>query len=644
MNKYYLKPIQSRTNRFMLIGSLILSFVAAGLATMFFILTDYKNMATVGSFVSAVFGLSINIALNSYQYHCFRKEYYSVPQPIYKLDHGETVDAVVDKINRFWLCDHGIRKVCRKNLSKPIIIAGKSVVGTGKTSFLRELELKLKRKKRADIKLGRVRRKLGKIFAFDANDCDVESFLQELPDKKSRFWINIIIVDNVTNCKTIADAFGQKGYFSILAANKSINLNDKNVVELKALDKEQTKQYLEFRTDPNVDLKVAEKFLQMTGGSIKKLDFNCNYDEIVKNCAGFATNAYKIAMQRELSEIETKLVRGEYSIAESELRALQQKYNDLINNNYMLEFEYVLKYADTLHLLNKYRMAIWEISKLIDKDKSQQQGKVVILPQYQPFNQDYQVEIALAHYYKHKGRFDDAISIEKQTHKKCKLMSLYLLKTLDYLLQDGGNKTLDDRVSSLHNAFDCYIKDFSNLNGGTATEQEYYYRYWDVYEWFGEYSNNGYAQICKCTPDNSEKAYANFSRGKRLEANDMFVKAEITRVALIKKQPGNLTSKLKDLVPCYIHIWALALRNHDYNLQSQVEAILYYLEVVYKIPNSLAIDIAAVKQRCIEKEMEFNQSICHALLQIKNKVSVPSGIKPCDYFRELFDKIPFIIL
>ena len=644
MNKYYLKPIQSRVNRFVMMVSIVFFLISIGVSIAFFCYTDEKDTGTIGGFVTALIGFAVNFTLNVYQLHCFRREYYSVPQAVYKLDQSETVNEVVGKIEELWLCDRKRTKVCTNNIAEPIIIAGKSVAGTGKTSFLRKLELELKQKKRSEIQIGKVRRKLGKIFAFDINDGDIESFLQKLPNVKLECRLNIIIVDNVINYKTIADAISDKGYFSIFAVNKSVDFTDENVVKLKELDKDQTQKYLECRTNRKVCSEIAEKFIQMTGGSIKKLDFNCNYDEIIKNYADFATNNYKIAMQRELSAIETKLVRGEYVVAESELCALQQKYSDLINNNYMLEFEYILKYADALHLLNKYRMAIWEISKLIDKTKSEAQGEVVLLPQYQPFNNDYQVEVALAHYYKHKGKFDIAICIEKQTGKKRKLMSLYLLKALDYLLKYDSNKTLDDRVSSLRNYFNCHIKEFSDLNGGTADDQQYFYRYWDIYEWFSEYCNNGYANINKCLPENSEYAYENFSRGKRLEANDMFVKAEITRVALIKSQPANYLNKLSELVPDYVHIWALALHNHDYNLQSQVEAILYYLETVYKIHNSLSIDIAAVKQRCIEKEMGFNQNICHALLQIKNRVSTPSSIKPCDYFKELFDRIPFIIL
>lgn len=667
MDKYNEKAINtSRSKRSYIVDIIGVILTAIGTILVFiFGFTSPKkinvNVAEILSLAFALFGIAINMLNYVLKYREQCRIYMSVPVKSFYVTRKSEKNAIIRCIYEKWL---------EEKASDPIILFSAQSDGTGKSSLLKELEyfFKHKRKMLKNLRsqicknapeflhLKKIKKKLRYVFSLDAAG-DYESVILSLP-KARKNKLNIVLVDNVINISDIADALKNCDYYGIFATKGKTNISTSTpyCIEVHALSAEEIQNY--FRRMIKLDNAEAVAIKNMTGGSPKKIEYNLRNPEIGGHIADIAMRKYKTEFQEKLDDVSEILTHGNYAQAENALNNLGEKYGELLQNNYLLNYDYTILKADVLHLLNNYIPA----QKKLD---------ILYCKEYSVYDNDNTVDQRYAHYYKHMGKFDDAIDLMKKCNKKYKLISLNILSILSDLLNYDGHD-LDARIIAYKavpsGAAGEYLADlneiykfYSAFPQLTNTAYEYYHRYYDIADWLKQYNNKGYGKIKCINPYLAKNAfYVMQSRADRLEANDRFIIAEMDRVNFIQTNPANLADKLKSLIPEYLYIWYLSIKNHDYNLQSEVEAILFYLEKVYNINNNLNIDIAKVKRKCTEKNMYFNAKICSALLDIVNKsvhcansagtitangaANTATSVTVEEYYKDLFAKIPFIIL
>lgn len=468
-----------------------------------------------------------------------------------------------------------------------------------------------------------------KINAIVYIDClDDSETTRKLIDKinyKTQRKKTIFLFDNMTvsfyDC--VVKKYNLIRYiYSYNSAMESVNNNFRqNKIELSRFERKDLIDYYNKLNDFDKRLKNDadkhcteklkpndfDKILELTYGNIKQISkiFDPRQDiNQVLNIDESNDEDSKI-----LNEIELKLIIGDYDEA---LNALNENKDRFIDSFLKYQFRYRMLLAHCLHLLNKYSDAIIELSVLLIKT-----DPLTINEVYDAFNKDHIIELRLAHYKKHMGDFDDALSILGSINStQAKLDKLGIYAAEHFLTGRKLNSFLADYedLEQLH-------KD----NKLTNEQQIKLFRYSPVYCFFKDGIVNGEKlQIC----------IDEYERTKdHLIANAYFMKAELCRF----NKSYNEAKKL------YLQCLDYAYAFNDENLKLQVSMMLNYLTDSKKIKLTAkyrqnVLSYVQIKFSANKHEMHYNYSCANLFNSVG--LNDPDSIEK----RKKIDSHIFVIL
>ena len=628
-----------RTRMCVFAGYVLLNIAVISLI---FTLPDRNDVDTASKVLSAIAG-AISILYFAYfdikDYLAARKKYYKVPVSAFFTDRRLELTKTLTLIYLQWY---------NRDCKVPIMIYD-NIGQNGKTEFLKKLEFVLKNKKhlkriydnletssQASLTFYQFKSTMKNIgYVFRCPGDIASEYIENLP-KARRNKINILIIDGIDNPEnyTVPD------YKIIYALPYTIapdKVNNITSVQLDAFTADHVARYMLLRGRSISDA-AARAIVDMTGGSISKLIYNLNDHNLDYDLVAMAEGKGKTPIEVDIDNIERMMDVGNYCGAETKLDELWKCETDTFLNNYKLQYTFLLSKARVLHLLNRYSEAITVVDGIMNSDCVK-------------FDYDNRILMNKIHYMKHIGEFEKAIALASSISgfPGYKLLSLNILSYLDELLKLPHTGTLTSalgygKITYFANVLQGIIAEMrsATLSGDAY---EYYNRYSDIAEYLIGINSAATAgtpitAVVPTAVTTSRALVISTSQASRLTANDRFIAAEIKRVNIHKSSMGVAakTAELNTLIRDYENIYFQAVHNHDFNLLSQVIAIIVYLNNVYGIVSCITTDAAATKAQCISKEMYFNADIFTGLLEIINNTTNRA------YYIELFDNVPFIIL
>lgn len=590
-----------------------------------------KILPTIASITSTAYFAFFDL----YDYIKLRKIYYSESKQRLFVGRRIELRKSIDFMCKYWL----------EGDNCPLYICERSP-RAGETEFLKKLESVLKNKRRSSFSrlceecgisdinkvdlFKKLKKKIGYVFLIENGN--FASTIDNLPSGKAN-KINVLLVDEPSAYKQHRNVVA-KGYFFVYIKpypDCLSYLSAPDAVTLDTFSAKDVQDYM-FAKGINISDTEANIIVQITDGNINKLQINLDASPMYFDLIAFVRHDYVCAITSALQKILSQMSVGMYEKSEKDLDELFARHETLICNNNKLFFDWTMAKAQVVHLLNRYSEALAELTKI--------QGA-----EFGPFHDypDNTIASRRCHYVKHTGDFDFAIAIANYLpdYKSLSLNILaYISKLFDCASAKSLSSALGGDVAKYADRLDVLLKSIGGATRGAS--YEYYSRYCDVARYLIAAHNNP-EEIHSLTATDSDIKSAlaiSLSTNSRLQLNDQFIICELERINLLKDatlSPSNKKALLLALSIRYDNLRSEALKNHDYNLQSQTECMLFYLNRVQGI-KTIDINIVDTKTQCLQKGMNFNAKLCSGLIEIVNETANKN------YYIELFNEIPFVIL
>lgn len=308
-------------------------------------------------------------------------------------------------------------------------------------------------------------------------------------------------------------------------------------------------------TYPDLDeltKKEFDKLFELTDGNIGRISGILSEQKSI-NWLKDITYGKKTEYDSELEKIQIELFIGHYKIANDQLQEFKLKYDSSMKTVMDIQYKYLLIQSDCEHLLNHYKNALNILS-------------VIDTPAYYKYNQNYEIELHKAHYYKHLWNCDEALDILsaiKNVSYAALVDSLGILAA-KYFINDLHVSFTDE--SSINMYKDYYIcANNSNLSS-TQADTHKLMRYKPVYEYYAN-SNPDMNELISLI---NEVIVLYHAENNRLIANAYFIQGEIYR----------LYGKYDDAVISYKKCLDCT---RDNNIIIQVNLMAYYLINIKKL-------------------------------------------------------------
>ena len=308
-------------------------------------------------------------------------------------------------------------------------------------------------------------------------------------------------------------------------------------------------------TYPNLDeltKKEFDKLFELTDGNIGRISGILSEQNSI-NWLKDITYGKKTEYDKELEKIQIELFIGHYKIANDKLQEFKLKYSSSMKTFMDIQYKYLLIQSDCEHLLNHYKNAL-DILSVIDTSA------------YYKYNQNYEIELHKAHYYKHLWNCDEALNILeaiKNVSYAALVDSLGILAAKYFINDLHVNFTDESSISVYKDYYICANN--SNLNP-TQADIHKLMRYKPVYEYYAN-SNPDMNELISLI---NEVIALYHAENNRLIANAYFIQGELYR--LYGKYADAVTS-YKKCLNC----------TRDNNIIIQVNLMAYYLTNIKKV-------------------------------------------------------------
>lgn len=314
-----------------------------------------------------------------------------------------------------------------------------------------------------------------------------------------------------------------------------------------------------------------DRLFELTGGNIGRISGVLSEQKSIKWLKDI-TNGSKTEYDIELDKIQIELFVGHYKAAEEKLDAFAIKYSEAMRSLLDINYKYLLKRSDCMHLLNNYEGALNTLSLIETQD-------------YCNYNKNYEIQLHKAHYYKHLWHCDDALDILwdlKEVSYSALVDSLGILAA-KYFIDDLHVRFLDKKSIEVYK--DIYVcAENSNLER-TQADKYKLLRNKSVYEY---YVHNP-SDLTKLISDINNIIDIYIAENNRLLANAYFIQGEIYR---IYKEYGNAIVSYKKCLNI----------TRDNNILIQANLMIYYLKFIKKID----VDFNVINDETINKMCESN--------------------------------------
>lgn len=389
-------------------------------------------------------------------------------------------------------------------------------------------------------------------FDMDKNsENDINRFLENNSVNKK----NVLIFDHVDNLEMLLSK--QEYYhFNMIYIMKEtsisdFNLNCHNISDFNQcyISELQNKINQKYTSITNISSKEIEVLYNITSGNIKKIHEILSrerYIDWLKQISNCEMTDYDI----ELNAIQAELYVGNYQIANVKLEEFYFKIKSCLENNKDLFFKYYIMKSDCLHLLNRYEEAVATISPLITSE-------------YKFINKNNNVELLLAHFYKHLWICEKSISILKSIEFENinGLIALLGIYSTQYFI----NESLPKSTNALIDLNNTFARIQNRISECKTEEQLVKIKFYStIVKFYQKVQSVVLYEII----DDVINTYN--SQNNRLIANAYFIKGEICRL------DNNFVSALKYYEKCQ------SITN-DNNIKIQVAIMIYYLKNIKKV-------------------------------------------------------------
>lgn len=389
-------------------------------------------------------------------------------------------------------------------------------------------------------------------FDMDKNsEDDINRFLENNPINQK----NVLIFDHVDNLEMLLSK--QEYYhFNMIYIMKEtsisdFNLNCHNISDFNQcyISELQNKINQKYTSITNISSKEIEVLYNITSGNIKKIHeilSRKRYIDWLKQISNCEMTDYDI----ELNAIQAELYVGNYQIANVKLEKFYFKFKSCLENNKDLFFKYYIMKSDCLHLLNRYEEAVATISPLITSE-------------YKFINKNNNVELLLAHFYKHLWDCEKSISILKniEFENVNGLIALLGIYSTQYFI----NESLSNSTNALIDLNNTFALIQNRISECKTEEQLVKIK---LYSTIVKFYQKVQSVVLYEIIDDVINTYN--SQNNRLIANAYFIKGEICRL------DNNFVSALKYYEKCQ------SITN-DNNIKIQVAIMIYYLKNIKKV-------------------------------------------------------------
>lgn len=389
-------------------------------------------------------------------------------------------------------------------------------------------------------------------FDMDKNsEDDINRFLENNPINQK----NVLIFDHVDNLEMLLSK--QEYYhFNMIYIMKEtsisdFNLNCHNISDFNQcyISELQNKINQKYTSITNISSKEIEVLYNITSGNIKKIHeilSRKRYIDWLKQISNCEMTDYDI----ELNAIQAELYVGNYQTANVKLEKFYFKFKSCLENNKDLFFKYYIMKSDCLHLLNRYEEAVATISPLITSE-------------YKFINKNNNVELLLAHFYKHLWDCEKSISILKniEFENVNGLIALLGIYSTQYFI----NESLSNSTNALIDLNNTFALIQNRISECKTEEQLVKIK---LYSTIVKFYQKVQSVVLYEIIDDVINTYN--SQNNRLIANAYFIKGEICRL------DNNFVYALKYYEKCQ------SITN-DNNIKIQVAIMIYYLKNIKKV-------------------------------------------------------------
>lgn len=304
----------------------------------------------------------------------------------------------------------------------------------------------------------------------------------------------------------------------------------------------------------------------LTDGNILKISEILSRSEHVNWIKVIAKNDIVEYMQ-ELNKIKITLFIGKYDIAAKELDNFKEKYKNSLHINNDMFFHYTIIKSDCEHLLNNYTTACAIIKTLNFNDTR---------------NENFTIELYLAHYLKHLWENSEALEILNMiaSHNKSAYLDTFGIYLAEFFITSNSDNSLD-KFKELF----LQIDDKANHK---YIRYQIYYKYYNKCE---------FSELISMA-DTLIELYKN--ENNRLLANALVLRAELFRI--FKKYNLAFQDYEQSL-----------LVTNDKNIKTQVYLMIYYLKKIKKVQVETnfqeisAIDMVRLCENNKYSELVFSQ-------------------------------------
>lgn len=406
-----------------------------------------------------------------------------------------------------------------------------------------------------NLKYTKIKKVIKKAYYIDMKEKDENDINQFLENHIINHKI-VLIFDHVLNLNYIITK--QKLYhfqlIYILADNtNSENLyqhviSDFNENDIPILQNKIKKNHSKLE---NLTKKETEALFYLTNGNIGKIYaiLSCaEYIRWIKDIANDIKTDYDI----ELNEIQLNLYVGEYEKARNLIDEFNLSYSNMFNKNNDLLFKIKLLESDCEHLLNNYEKALATLLPLKRKD-------------LYFANNNYNIELHEAHYYKHLWKCNEALTLLKSIEHDSfsGLVDSLGVLTSKYFIDDLYIPYSSD--STLETYRKKYIQAYNSNLGRSDEENLKLHRHECIYKFYFETTDKN--ELINIATNVIELYKA---RNSRLLANAYFIRAELHRM-------------YKDYEKTILDYQRCASLTNDNNIRIQISVMMYYLEKIKKI-------------------------------------------------------------
>lgn len=500
------------------------------------------------------------------------------------------------QINCFTDRETELKQVCellstwsRHSINKPIHIICK-LNAAGKTFFLLKIWntltsftnfCKVMNFKKYNLNALNTWFNLNKIVYIDCNDDSDETIHLKNKNNKYIRGKSIYLFDNLN--QNFYDTYIKNHNLTRYICTGELNSDNYDKIILGNFGtKEVNEFYNKLKMQKNVsfirhfDKEICEdsiqKIVNITCGNIKEISSIFDNKNTINYIMNFEENEDE--KQKIIDKVTFKMLIGSYTEA---LNLLEANKSNLLDP-FIFRFKYYEKHAHCLHLLNRYEEAIEELNFL---RVSLTDSNLVSAIEF--YNKDNILELHLAHYYKHMGNFEEALTILNDLNTTNSSFDKLGILAADYFIKGNNPDTFLNVYESL---LKCKLnEEFLNK----------LYRYSPIYYYLktGELEDKELKQCLNYYEENKD----------HLIANALFMQAEIYR----------LSKEYKKAKKLYLDCLDYSLTFKDKNLQLQVSLIINYCLNTNKFKlkdNSVQglLNYPTIKHIANEFKMEYNYS------------------------------------